>query len=309
MPNPHSWIARLLDADPPRAKSLVMTIFGDSIAPHGGRLWLGSLIELVAPLGLTERLVRTSVFRLVQEGWLEATREGRRSSYGLQSAARARFDRANARIYAPPGPGWDGRWTLLLAPAGSVDAPLRAAVRKELEWEGFALVAPGVLAHPGFDTAALAEILRRVDGGERLFACSAQELPGAGARPLAALVAGAWNLAGVAQAYEQFMATFAPLPALLRGAAQPPAPRDAFALRTLLVHAYRRVQLHDPRLPPDLLPQPWPGAGAYALARELYQLLWEAAEQHLMDALRREDCQAPGADAAFLARFGGLGGQ
>ena len=75
-----AWIAHFLATDPPRSKSLVMTIFGDAIAPHGGRLWLGSLIELVAPLGVTDRLVRTSVFRLVQEGWLVANREGRRSS-------------------------------------------------------------------------------------------------------------------------------------------------------------------------------------------------------------------------------------
>ena len=60
-PSSHEWINHFLETDPPRSKSLVMTIFGDAIAPHGGRLWLGSLIELVAPLGVTDRLVRTSV--------------------------------------------------------------------------------------------------------------------------------------------------------------------------------------------------------------------------------------------------------
>jgi phenylacetic acid degradation operon negative regulatory protein len=79
----NEWIARFLATDPPRSKSLVMTIFGDAIAPTAARLWLGSLIELVAPLGVTDRLVRTSVFRLVQEGWLTANREGRRSRYAL----------------------------------------------------------------------------------------------------------------------------------------------------------------------------------------------------------------------------------
>ena len=62
------WIAHFLAADPPRSKSLVMTIFGDTVNPHGGSVWLGSLIELAAPFGLSDRLVRTSVFRLVQEG-------------------------------------------------------------------------------------------------------------------------------------------------------------------------------------------------------------------------------------------------
>ena len=34
------------------------------------------MIELLGPLGVGDRLVRTSVFRLVQEGWLTASREG-----------------------------------------------------------------------------------------------------------------------------------------------------------------------------------------------------------------------------------------
>ncbi len=39
------WIAEFLESQPPRAKSLVMTVFGDAIVPHGGRVWLGSLHE------------------------------------------------------------------------------------------------------------------------------------------------------------------------------------------------------------------------------------------------------------------------
>jgi len=300
------WIAHFLETDPPRSKSLVMTIFGDAIAPHGGRLWLGSLIELVAPLGVTDRLVRTSVFRLVQEGWLVASREGRRSSYALQSDAAPRFARANRRIYAAPGVDWDGRWTLLLAPNGSIDSALRAAVRKELEWEGFAMLAPGLLAHPAADPDGVAEVLRRVDGGGRIFVCAATELPGVGARPLAELVGEGWDLSAVVAGYRRFIETFTPLLDVVR-AGPAPDPQAAFIVRTLLIHAYRRVQLHDPMLPLALLPQPWPGSEAYALAQAIYRVVWAPAEQYLMDVLRREDAEAPQADAGLAERFGGLG--
>jgi phenylacetic acid degradation operon negative regulatory protein len=304
-PSSHQWISHFLDTDPPRSKSLVMTIFGDAIAPHGGRLWLGSLIELVAPLGATDRLVRTSVFRLVQEGWLVANREGRRSSYALQPDAEPRFARANRRIYAPPGVDWDGRWTLLLAPNGSIDSSLRAAVRKELEWEGFAMLAPGLLAHPAADLDGVAEVLHRVDGAGKVFVCAATELPGIKARPLAELVREGWDLSGVVAGYRRFIDEFTPLLDLLR--AEPaPDPEQAFIVRTLLIHAYRRVQLHDPMLPLALLPQPWPGSEAYALAQAIYRLVWAPAERHLMDVLRREDADAPEADAGLVERFGGL---
>ncbi|MCS0588626.1 phenylacetic acid degradation operon negative regulatory protein PaaX [Massilia norwichensis] len=301
----NDWITRFLATDPPRSKSLVMTIFGDAIAPHGARLWLGSLIELVAPMGVTDRLVRTSVFRLAQEGWLVANREGRRSSYALLPEARPRFERANRRIYAPPGLDWDGRWTVVMAPNGSIDAALRAAVRKELEWEGYAMLAPGLLTHPAADAATLAEILERVKGSGRIFVCSAAELPGAGSRPLGELVQEAWDLSGVVANYRRFIAEFTPLLDLLRAEPQL-ANQDAFVVRSLLIHAYRRVQLHDPMLPLALLPQPWPGSEAYALAQAIYRLTWEAAEAHLMVVLRREDADAPDADGGFYERFGGL---
>src|SRR5213082_3837153 len=62
---------------PLRAGSLLITIFGDAIAPRGAAVTLGSLIRLAAPFGLTERLVRTSVARLARQGWLAARRSGR----------------------------------------------------------------------------------------------------------------------------------------------------------------------------------------------------------------------------------------
>jgi phenylacetic acid degradation operon negative regulatory protein len=301
----HEWIAHFLTNDPPRAKSLVMTLFGDAIAPHGGEVWLGSLIELLAPLGVTDRLLRTSVFRLVQEGWLVASREGRRSRYALEPRALPRFERAYRRIYAKPGLHWDGRWTLLLAPNGSIDADLRTTVRKELQWEGFSMLAPGVLAHPAPDLDSLHEVLARVGADGKLFACSVGELTDVAARPLRELVDDGWDLSQVVAGYRHFVEVFSPLLALLRADANV-GPEAAFAIRSLLIHAYRRVQLHDPMLPLELLPDPWPGSDAYELARSVYRLVFGQAEEHLMTVLRREDERAPAADAAAFERFGGL---
>ena len=45
-----------------QASSLITTVFGDAILPRGGRVWLGSLIKLLQPLDINERLVRTTVF-------------------------------------------------------------------------------------------------------------------------------------------------------------------------------------------------------------------------------------------------------
>jgi phenylacetic acid degradation operon negative regulatory protein len=104
------WIRRELDTAPPRAKSLVVTVWGDALAPHGGAVWLSGLIRLLAPLGLNERLVRTSVYRLARDGWLASRQAGRRSLYRLTAQGRRRFESAYRRIYAPPSDAWYGYW-------------------------------------------------------------------------------------------------------------------------------------------------------------------------------------------------------
>ena len=66
-----------------RAGSLIITVFGDAIAPRGGTVWIGSLIRALSDFDISERLVRTSVFRLVRDDWLIASQVGRRSYYSL----------------------------------------------------------------------------------------------------------------------------------------------------------------------------------------------------------------------------------
>lgn len=322
--NCNDWIAGCLSGDPPRSKSLVVTIFGDAIVPHGGMVWLGSLIELLAPFGVNDRLLRTTVFRLAQEGWLGAQRDGRRSSYAITPDAMARFVHAYRRIYAPPNVHWDGSWTLVFSGDGALSPAERAAVRKELLWEGFSVVAPGILGHPAADAGALDELLQRLNVAGKLFVVQGKSMRQVSARPLSELVAQGWDVSAVADGYSRFIAQFEPLLTALRATAAaaaggpaadadgvagcdvPLSPEQAFVVRTLLIHAYRRVQLHDPQLPVELLPTPWPGALAYELARQIYLLVYAAAEQHIEAALRREDAAAPSAEAAFFDRFGGL---
>ena len=299
------WITQFLATDPPRSKSLVMTIFGDAIAPHGGAIWLGSLIELAAPFGVNHRLLRTSVFRLAQEGWLVANRDGRRSSYEILAQAQPRIARANRRIYTPLETHWDGSWTLLLGAAAMLDAPTRAGLRKELAWAGFAMIAPGMYGHPVASADVIDDILVRLGAQGKILVCRATELAGVSTRPLRELAAEGWDLSGVVQGYRSFIDQFRPLLGVLEDG-EALVPEQAFVVRTLLIHAYRRMQLHDPMLPVELMLDPWPGSEAYALARALYRLTQAQAEHHITATLRREDAQAPQADCAFFERFGGL---
>jgi phenylacetic acid degradation operon negative regulatory protein len=296
-----AWIEQTLAADPPRAKSLVVTIFGDSIAPHGDSIWLQSLIDLLRPFGVNERLVRSSVFRLIKEEWLVAERHGRRSRYSLTVTGRKRFEHAHDKIYFHPERHWDSEWTLVIAPSIQIPAARRVLLRRELEWEGFRLIGSGTFAHPSADRIALAEIVQRLKV-PRVTVCSAKEIGLCGTATLQDLVRKHWDLKPIQQAYRRFIARLKPLMnVFLRGTTVDR--EQAFVIRTLLIHAFRRVLLHDPLLPAELLPEDWPGLDAYERCRSVYQHTYCEAEDYVIDIL------GPGAVAKpapfFSERFGG----
>ena len=50
-----------------RSGSVLITLFGDVVVPHGGAVALGSLVEAGALTGISEQTIRSSVNRLVAD--------------------------------------------------------------------------------------------------------------------------------------------------------------------------------------------------------------------------------------------------
>ncbi|HVC11787.1 MAG TPA: phenylacetic acid degradation operon negative regulatory protein PaaX [Burkholderiales bacterium] len=302
---PSDPAARLLAAfrraRPVRAIPLIVTVFGDAVAPHGGRAWLGALIRLLAPLGVSERLVRTSVFRLAREHWLRAETLGRRSDYLLTEFGQRQIDAAARHIYAPARPAWDGRWRMLVALPGKWAAREREHLRRSLAWQGFGQLSGGVFVHP---STPLDEALAALDT-EDFPALSAKlfALTGEGRGDRERIVRAAWELAELSRAYGAFVRRYQPLAAATGGVDDP---ERAFLLRTLLIHDYRRLLLRDPELPDDLLPAHWHGRGARALTVQLYRQLAAPSEAHLRRHLLTADGSHPPLAPEFFDRFGGI---
>lgn len=268
--------ARFRRQRPLRSGSLLVTIFGDSILPRGGAVTLGSLIRLAEPFGLPERLVRTSVGRLAKDGWLAATRSGRQSEYLLSKHGATRFADATQRIYGEPPRSWDEKWTLLVLPTAA-SARHRERIREEMSWLGFGQLSPGVLAHP---SRSVADTRRQLEDMKLEDHAILVEANSGGLEQDRRLIETGWDLAELASAYRRFVASFENVRrALASGKAV--EPEQAFVIRTLLIHDYRKIHLRDPLLPHGLLPTDWIGAQAYSLCGDLYRSVFEAAESHL----------------------------
>lgn len=285
---------------PMRTTSLVITLFGDAVSPHGGVIWLGSLVRAMAPLGINERLVRTSVFRLVQEGWLEGEREGRRSFYRFTDHGRQEYERAARRIYATEDTAWEGHWQLLMPLA--LDDTIREDFRRSLHWQGFRNLGGGLMAKPGGAGRALREALEEFGAGDKvlLFEATASDL--GSPRFLRDTVEQCWQLEQTAQRYSAFLADFQPLDRLRQRGRQL-APEAAFTARALLIHDFRRALLLDTPLPAELLPVTWPGEEAQALTRRLYRWLAPPSMDYIREQLEAADGPMPEASGSFAERF------
>jgi phenylacetic acid degradation operon negative regulatory protein len=291
-------LARFRRQRPVRSGSLLITVLGDSIAPRGGVVTLRSLIRLAAPFGLPERLVRTSVGRLAQDGWLSSNREGRQSEYFLTEHGRKRFAEATARIYREAVQSWDRSWTLLFLPSGDS----LKSLREELLWLGFGQVRPGVLAHPSRGVEDTREQLAELDSKAKIVLLRAQSEGDDADR---ALVEAGWDLAELARSYKRFVNTFTPVKASLE-AKTAPAAETAFVIRTLLIHEYRKIHLRDPLLPHSLLPADWIGTQAYELCRSLYRAVFLAADQYVSAAAETLSGKLDRPSRQTYRRFGGI---
>ena len=286
-----------------RAGSLITTVYGDAIAPRGGSVWIGSLISVMAEFGISERLVRTSVFRLSADGWLESQSVGRRSFYGLTAEGAERFDRATHRIYGEPRQRWSGDWCLVLL--GGVSPVHRDELRKELSWLGFGSISSSVMAHPAPDEQELQARLERQEIDGDVVVMTGQSAGARQDQKLRSLAQKSWNLDDINQRYADFLELFRPVFAAVRRSKKPDS-RRAFQIRTLLIQEYRKIMLRDPLLPRDLLPNDWSGLAAYQLCRNLYRSIHMAADDYLGDTMETVDGPLPPPAPEFYDRFGGL---
>ncbi|MBP2369290.1 PaaX family transcriptional regulator [Pseudonocardia parietis] len=254
------------------ARSLLLTVLGEFVLPAGEPVWTRALLEVLGALGVESKSARQALARTAAEGMLSSDRDGRRVRWSLTPAGEQLLSEGTARIYGfgTPATEWDGRWLVLLASVPESRRRLRHRLRTRLAWAGLGSPAPGVWVSPDpGKEPQVAAVLDELD--LRGMSSSFVGRYGGIGRP-SDVVAQAWELDRVEQAYHEFLDEFGPE---LDRADTGDGGGDVLANQVRLVHAWRRFPFLDPELPTELLPEQWAGVRAAELFATLHAR-WDA---------------------------------
>ena len=239
------------------AKSMLLTVLGELVLPTGGTAWTGTMVACLTALGHTDRNARQALARAGDDGLIEAERRGRKTRWHLTANGRRLLEAGADRIYrfGQRAEEWDGRWLVLHCTVPETMRPARRQLQTRLSFEGFGFLSPNVAISPHCDLGPTAEgVLTDLGLADRAVVIAGHTLDPS---PDELVLGRAWDLDGLDEAYQAFLARFE--------AHEPPDREATLAALLLVVNHWRTFPFLDPELPTQLLPPDWAGRRARLL--------------------------------------------
>jgi phenylacetic acid degradation operon negative regulatory protein len=257
-------------ADDVQPQDLVITLLGAYVHPRRHTVWSGGLVALLSEFGFSTGASRVALARLVRRGLLAPRRDGRLVHYALTPRTTALLAEGDRRIFSlGREPHHAELWTVLWHAIPEARRLERARLARRLRFLGFGSVQDGTWISPHDREREVTTLLAELGVSEH-----AGVLLGRPAASLdfRALAARAWDLDELSARYRAFAAAFRRV--------RVRDDRDAFFVRTRLVHAFRQFPFLDPELPDELMRAPERRTRAVALFHERYAALEAPATRH-----------------------------
>ncbi|MGW7410867.1 PaaX family transcriptional regulator C-terminal domain-containing protein [Streptomyces sp. NPDC054863] len=250
-----------------------------------GTVDAGGLYAVADVLGMSDQQVRLCIKRLVAEG--RFTHEGRGRKARLHAtedtvralAPNADFLRYAFRQDAGLAP-WDGNWHLVAFAVPESDRAARDSLRDTLVQLGGSPLQGGLYVCANAWEPYVEDAARRLGVLDALTLLTATDLRrGTTIRDPAELARTLWPQQEIADRYHRLARIARPRLTRLTGPADL-SPAELLTTAVELAAELSRATEPDPLLPPELLPDPWPGVEA----RGLVARCWAALDARGQDA-------------------------
>ena len=269
----------LATLEPLQPQDLVITLLGSYVRGRHETVWSGGLVELLEELGFSTGAARAALTRLARRELIARVRQGRLVHYRVTDRAEGLLAEGDSRIFSLGRPRDDGSsWTVLWHQIPEERRLERSRLGRRLRFLGFGAVQDSLWVSPHDHGAEVVELLHElgVEGHATVLLA-----PSAAAQGLRVLSERAWDLTGLAERYAAFEPEFSPYVASVSGSAESGlTDRQAFLVRTRLVHLFRGFPFLDPELPEELAALSEERGRAVATFDALYEGLAEAAQRH-----------------------------
>jgi phenylacetic acid degradation operon negative regulatory protein len=268
----------VISDEPLQPQDLLITLLGTYVRPFARTVWSGGMVSLLSEFGFSDGAARAALTRLVRRELIARVRSGRLVHYRLTPRCERLLIEGDGRIFTLGRlPAGAGPWTVLWHQIPEDRRIERTRLARRLRFLGFGPVQDSVWLSPHDHGPEVDDLLGELGVAEfgLVFVASARVGPG-----LPAMVSRAWDLSGLKERYDAFCGGFEPYVAASLG------DRDAFMVRTRLIHAFRAFAQLDPELPDELAPLSASRARSVEIFDALYNGLAAASQRHF-DAVAR----------------------
>lgn len=263
-------------------RALIVTIYGLYARETGGWLSVSDLVRLMAVIGVEEPAVRSSISRLKRRGLLLSEKVNGSAGYALSDHARNILSEGDRRIFERPRAEPKDGWLLAVFSVPESERDKRHQLRSRLTWLGFGTVASGVWIAPDHIESEARDSLKNAGLDEYVDLFRGEYV---GFQPERGQVASWWDLDGLEQMYNEFIARFAPMRERWRRRRRPDDAAD-FAVYVQALTYWRRLPYLDPGLAPDLLPRNWRGSHAADIFFDLHTCLAPIAHRYVETVIK-----------------------
>ncbi|PXY31088.1 PaaX family transcriptional regulator [Prauserella muralis] len=258
-----------------RPQALLLNFFAAHLLGRSEAIYSGSLIDVLARVGVGEHAARSTLSRMTRRGLLERHRSGKRVYFGLTGYTVGVLEEGGHRVRQAVNRNWDGHWTVLGFSLPETRRADRHLLRSRLAWAGFGPLQNGLWITPR--QVDIDQLLDGLDVSEHVKAFRATTLA---PTDIQDMIAETWDLAELAEGYRGFLRRW-------DGAESTAREGDVLA-RQLLMHTEWTLLLrNDPGLPVEHLPADWPAVRAEHVFLRMRSALAPHAEREVEALVER----------------------